>query len=189
MLRLLSTNLWPLIAKLARMPARKQAAIAYVSSDRHPKFGQGDVLVTDATDGANEAGQTSAIVLSKAASRGARLYSLGGLHAKVICIGRYVVAGSANASAASADTLVEAAVVSDNPSLLAEARSLVEQLTAVAIPIDDVFLARISKIQVRRRVAPARPRRVRVEDREVSDLDGGRPPPRRRPLRGRGRSR
>lgn len=75
--RFVSKDLWPLMKKLSRGNA-KHAAIAYVASDSHLAFGDGDVLVTDASNALIEGGQTSARVLQTAHAKGAKLYSLRG---------------------------------------------------------------------------------------------------------------
>lgn len=157
--------MWPRIQKLAGARVRKHAAIAYVTSDRHLRFGRGDVLVTDASDGAIAAGNTSASVLAAAHQRGARVFSFPGLHAKVLCVGRHAIVGSANASQSSAEELVEAAVFSDDPMLLAQTRALIERLVADAERVDRKFLTRIAAIEVRPSRGGARAR-SRPTDRE-----------------------
>jgi len=164
MLRFTSSELWPSITELASENTIKHGALAYVSSDKTLRFTQGDVLVTDASDAAIAGGQTSAAVLSRAHAAGATLFSLPGLHAKVVCLGRHVVVGSANVSSNSVDGLIEAGVVSDSPSLLSEARAFIGQLTAIAAPIDQRFLQRIAAIPVARKPMPSR-RRPNVTDR------------------------
>jgi phospholipase D-like protein len=148
MLRVLSFDLWPTISRLSATADRKHAAVAYVMSDEHVRFGKGDVLVTDASDEAVKASQTSAKVLRAAYERGAHLYSLSGLHAKIVCLGRFAVVGSANLSVSSVESLVEAAVVTDHPGLLAEARATLTQIQEAATRIDESFLDRITAIPV-----------------------------------------
>lgn len=152
---LVSELLWRRIKKLANQRGPRHAAIAYVASDAHLAFRSGDVLVTDASDATITGAQTSARVLKAAHARGAELYSLCGLHAKVICFGRHVVIGSANASSSSVTRLVEAGVVSDDPRLRAEARAFIAQLKESATPIDKAFLRRVAAIPVNRSARPA----------------------------------
>ena len=52
-------------------------------SGRRLKLEEGDLLITDASDGAIKSGQTSASILARAKDRGADIYSLPGLHAKL----------------------------------------------------------------------------------------------------------
>lgn len=52
---ILSSSLWPRLRKIAKKARRKQAAVAYVTDDRFIKFGDGDVLVTDASHAAIKA--------------------------------------------------------------------------------------------------------------------------------------
>ena len=151
---LLCDKLWPTIRRLAKRSASKWAAIAYVSSDALIKFGKGDLLITDASNHAIVMGQTSAQVLNRAYKRSAKLYSLPGLHSKVLLLDGTAVIGSANLSGSSATSLVEAAWVTDNPVAVGMASSLIRQLSQQAEEIDVRFLARILKIEVKRSGRP-----------------------------------
>ena len=153
MLKVVSGGLWDTIKRLAKRRAQCSAAVAYVSTDDWLSFREGDLLVTDASDRAIAEGLTSAAVLSRAHRRGVMLYSLGGLHAKVLVLGRTAVVGSANLSRSSR-SLTEAAVVSDDATMVAMAKSFVHRLTDYARPIDARFLARISNIPVERGPRP-----------------------------------
>jgi hypothetical protein len=166
--RFASVELWPLIEKLAAAGGAKHAAIAYVADDASLSFGQGDVLVTDASDASIMGARTSPKLLRDAHRRGARLYSVPGLHAKVVCIGRHAVVSSANASANSRHGLVEAGIVTDDPRLFASVRAFIEQLVEGAEEVDEDFLARIGGLEVER-AAPnstTSKKRLELEDRQ-----------------------
>ncbi len=79
--QVISKDLWKHIARLASKSERRMGAIAYASSERAIRFGEGDILITDASKEAIACGQTSATLLRNAYKRGAELYSLRGLHA------------------------------------------------------------------------------------------------------------
>ncbi|UQA61352.1 hypothetical protein [Polyangium aurulentum] len=163
MLRVVSDTLWSEIARFAKAARKKYAAVAYVTSDAHVQFGAGDVLVVDASDAAIQGGQTSVPVLRAALKRGAALYSLPGLHAKVFAFGRTVVIGSGNLSASSAESLIEAAIITDQPSAVAGVRTLIEQLTEQATPVDSTFIARAAKLEVARQTPSPTRRRPRIQ--------------------------
>lgn len=59
-----SSELWSELKKLAKQKGSIKAAVAYVSDDSCVAFKEGDVLVTDASDGTIATGGTSAKVLS-----------------------------------------------------------------------------------------------------------------------------
>jgi hypothetical protein len=163
---LLSGKLWTVIKQLGKKASSKRAAVSYVTSEEFVKFTEGDVLVTDASDHAIAMGQTDAQVLAKALKRGAELYSLSGLHTKVLLLGGTAVIGSANLSDASATSLIEAAWVTDAPAAVGMATSLVQQLVSHAQQIDEAFLARILKIDVKAPPKPtggsAKPKKVKI---------------------------
>ena len=165
MLRVVSDGLWADIKKLRAKNKPVFAAVAYVTSDSHLKFGRGDVLVCDASDQAIGSGQTTAAVLEAAVGRGAQVYSSPGLHAKVLVLGRVAVVGSANMSASSASTLDEAALITDDARAVVGVRVLVEKLARGGDRVDDDFIARILKIKVRKaRNGSRRRRRVTVPE-------------------------
>jgi hypothetical protein len=166
MLRFASADLWPLIADLSAKADSRYGAVAYVTSEAKFKIGRGDVLVTDAGDDAIKGGLTSADVLARASKRGAKLYSVSGLHAKVFCLGRYIVVGSANASANSARSLIEAGVVSDNPVLVSQGRAFIEQLAQQGTEIDAAFLRRIAALEVVSQPRGRTKARSRIQDRQ-----------------------
>ena len=92
--KILCDELWSEIQKRAKSANQKYAAIAYVTDDDKVKFGNGDVLITDASDGAIKSGQTSAEVLKAALKRKATIISIDGLHAKVYIFGSTRLLGS-----------------------------------------------------------------------------------------------
>ncbi len=152
MQRLVSAGLWTEVAALSKR-RQKSAAIAYVSSDRHLKFGRGDVLVVDASDEAIKSRETSADVLRRARKRGANIYSVAGLHAKCILLDREVgIVGSANLSRSSDEDLIEAGVVTDDAATTSLLASFIEQLRKQATEVDGNFISRVAKIRLRRQV-------------------------------------
>ena len=155
---LLSNGLWPRLRQLAKRAKKKQAAIAYVTDDTKIAFGKGDILITDASDEAIKAGQTSAAVLKAACKRKAQVFSIKGLHAKVYAFDKFAVIGSANLSKES-ERRTEAALLTDQPTVVSSARLLIESLKQQAVVVDDSFLARIARLPVQvRRQTVSRPK-------------------------------
>lgn len=125
--RLLTSDLWKEAAKIARKAKTRIAAIAYVTTDT-VKFGEGDVLVTDASRQAITSGETSAKVLLAAFNRGAEVFSRTNLHAKVLILDDTAIIGSANLSQSSAEVLEECAVLTNDRKLVGQAKVFVQQL-------------------------------------------------------------
>jgi hypothetical protein len=148
MQKLESKALWLTIQRLAEKCPYKLAAIAYVTDDRHIHFEDGDKLVCDASDGAISQGHTSVSVLSRFFRKGAEIFSCPGLHAKLLVLGNTAIVGSANLSQSSANDLIEAAVVTDQPSTLAQVGRFIEALIEGSQPVDKTFLRRIGAIPV-----------------------------------------
>jgi len=148
LLRVASEGLWTEVRRLARKNSPRLAAVAYVTTDTHMKFGRGDTLVCDATDAAIKSGQTSAVVLRRAHDRGARLFSSPGLHAKVFLLGRTAIVGSANLSSMSVKELDEAALITDDVRAMSGVRLLIESLLQKADEIDERFLSRIESLPI-----------------------------------------
>ncbi|MFN7138585.1 MAG: phospholipase D family protein [Limisphaerales bacterium] len=159
MQKFLLDDIWPTIKALSGSAKRVQAAIAYFSSTGHIKFRKGDMLVVDASEGAITAGQTSARLLWDIHKK-VQLYSLENLHAKLVIVDDTAVIGSANASASSINSLYEAALMTDSPSIVSQARSYLHQLAKLGQPLDEAALKRLLKIKVRTpRFGSAKPRK------------------------------
>lgn len=179
MTRLVHDSLWKEVARLSRRSTTRTAAVAYVTRGLEVRFDKGDLLVADASDIAVQSGQTKAAILRDAFERGARLFSRPGLHAKVLVFDNVAVVGSANLSETSVKKKIEAAVITDEGSLVDAARKFVVGLTRDSEPIDEAFLRRIEALKVAVRVPESdksQPRR-RPKGRKRS---AGRPAPRRR---------
>lgn len=162
--QLLSDNPWPMLAALSKRHRRLWAAISYVTTTSHLKFGKGDVLVCDASDTAIKAGMSSASALRRFVSKGAKVYSFDGLHAKTLLIDDKAVIGSANLSENAGVNTCEASLLSDDPQVAALVRGFIEQARKVAKPVDGFFLERIEAIPVVRtgRMPKRNPKRVDV---------------------------
>lgn len=153
MQQILSDKLWTQIDALAKQANHKEAAVAYVSSDESIQFDKGDILVVDASDSAIELQQTSREVLATAVKKGASVYSVANLHAKVLVFDRITVIGSANISASSKERLVEAAIVTDHPETRSGALALIQQLAAGGKVVDRKFIKRIQLLRIMPRPA------------------------------------
>jgi hypothetical protein len=174
---LVSLNVWSRVKAISDRSQTRTAAIAYVTTDSMIQFGAGDVLVADASDNAVACGETSATILKAAIDRGAEIYSCEGLHAKLIVFDGIVVLGSANLSERSERDLVEAAWITDDPTLVDEARSFVKRLAAQSQRIDGGLLRRILSIKVARRLPRLSKRDPRLSLQEGEPDQGAAAPP------------
>jgi hypothetical protein len=161
MQKVLTTNLWAEIQRLASKSKTKKGAIAYVATDKYLKFDKGDTLIVDASDNAIACGQTSALVLRRAYKRGAKIFSSDRLHAKFLILDNVAIIGSANLSASSANELIEVAVVSDNPPLISSLSAIHDQLSRQCRVIDGESIKHLSSIKV------VRPQRVSRKSKKV----------------------
>lgn len=123
---------WSAITRhVARTKGRTIAAVAYIGVEGPSilPLKQGDVLVCDASRKAVKAGSTHVPALDIYRKRGVNLYSLDGLHAKVIVTAKRAFIGSANASSHSRDKLDEAVVSITDADLVAQARQYIDSRT------------------------------------------------------------
>lgn len=148
--QLLTQELWSTAAKLAKKAKRREAAIAYVTSER-VKFGRGDTLITDASQAAITSGETDAKILLAAHLRGAAIYSCPDLHAKVLLLDDVAIIGSANLSANSADYLQECAVMSQDPALVGQVRAMLQGLRERCECMDTQALEKLASLPVIRK--------------------------------------
>ncbi len=141
-------RLWDHLTDVAKKAGPRRAAIAFVGEaapELLKKFGPRDILVVNAGDHALAAGATSPAALAAFLDRGVQLYSYSALHAKVIATKRSAVVGSSNASTTS-NRSDEAAILTDDPAIIAGVRGMVTDLAANAERIDGKFVARARKL-------------------------------------------
>ncbi len=147
--RLLTSDLWPVAAKLSRKAETRLAAIAYVTAET-VKFGEGDVLVVDATRKAITSGETTAQVLLDAHDAGAQIYNCPDLHAKLLVMDDTAIIGSGNLSGNSPN-LHECAVLTDQSSIVGQARAYIQQLRESSRLLTRRELVALTKLPVVRR--------------------------------------
>lgn len=150
MQRVLSSELWPEVARRAKRAGRRLVAIAYVTQD-FIGLRQGDALLTDASPFAIKCGETNAVLLRKLHRAGVAVYDCPNLHAKVLLLDSVAIVGSANMSSSSAKGLVEAAVLSDEASVVSGVASLIEQLRRRSSRLTASRLDALCRIEVIRR--------------------------------------
>lgn len=148
---LLTHELWPEIYRRSKAARKTLAAIAYFSSDKKIRLKKDDVLVVDASQAAIGSGETSAKLLKKLFSKGVQLFSCPDLHAKIIAMDRCAVVGSGNASKSSADTLHEAALLTDLPTTVRQVKALVIQFSKVGKKLEKNDINELLAIKVVRR--------------------------------------
>lgn len=123
---------WSHITRAIGTRGARYAAIAYLGHDAPEllPLRAGDLLVVNASRAAIRAHATSPVVLAHYLDKGVRILSSPTLHAKVITTNRRAVIGSANASANSVYS-EDAAVITDDPQIVADARNFIDAITEV----------------------------------------------------------
>lgn len=163
--RIITNNVWTQVIRLLKKRDSKVAAIAYVSKGTPLSFGDGDVLVCDASDQAIKSGETDAPSLRRFLNAGAQLYSCPNLHAKVLISGKSVVIGSANLSTSSENYLLEASLITTRSQIRSQVSALIHNIIKASAPIDDACIKHISSLPVTRRFRPfVRSRRPKVKE-------------------------
>lgn len=149
--RIITGNVWTQLRALIKSNDRKVAAIAYVSKGTPLSFGDGDILVCDASDAAIKSGETDAVTLRRFRQNGAGIFSCENLHAKTLVSGSLVIVGSANLSASSENRLLEACLITTRSQIRSQARVFIHETMKVAKPVDEAFLDHILQLPVTRR--------------------------------------
>lgn len=148
MTEFVGADLWTRIRRESDSASHRSAAVAYATDATAITFARGDIVVVDASDAAIAGGRTSVEALQRLLEREVRLYSVPNLHAKVFVFDATVIAGSSNLSAASQQTLIEAAVCTRDPQVARQATNFIEGLARAGTPIDQQFLQRAAEIPV-----------------------------------------
>jgi hypothetical protein len=146
--KIVINNSWSKIS--AQIPKRtpKFAAIAYVSKNSPIKFGDGDVLICNASKAAIKNGNTDARTLLAFKKNGAQIFSCENLHAKVVVCGKYAIVGSSNLSKSSEEDLLEATLITDRRQIRAQVLSLIYNLIRVSTEQDEDSIGKLTELPV-----------------------------------------
>jgi hypothetical protein len=162
---ILTPRVWPEITAAAHAATTPSfAAIAYFGAkgDELLPLLPGSSLVVDATTPTVAAGSTCPDALRRLQVKGVRVFSAKHLHAKMIAFDKIAFVGSANASAHSRDTLIEAVVKFKSKRSLSEVRNAITALCRTELTSAD--LDTLSKIYVPRRSPPKeRPAQAKLQ--------------------------
>lgn len=158
--RFVDDDLWAVLrTRLARAHDRVLAAVSYVTTDVG-ELGEGDTLIVDASPAALRAGATDPAVLRRCLKRRVVVYSVVGLHAKLVLVDdNWLLVGSANWSRRSATHLREAGLVTSSGAAIASARSFVHRLLRDGRRVDDIFVNEAAKLYRPPRFVPGAKRR------------------------------
>src|SRR5579885_3035337 len=127
---LFNQELWREIQKQVDAGRRVRAAIAYFGSDgaKLLPLKKGDSLVVDLTMGAVRQGVTNPSEIRTLVRRGVNVFSRGSLHAKLLLVDKTLIAGSANVSQNSKQTLDEAGLVTSDAAAVRRASGFFDKL-------------------------------------------------------------
>ncbi len=167
--RLVSDAIWNDIAALAKKAVVRRAAVAYVTDVESIPFQAGDTLITDASDSSISHGSTNAPTLARLVAAKVEVFSVRGLHAKVMRLDDTVVVGSGNLSRRSRDQLIEAAIISSDEKLVAQVDAFIDSLRDSGERLTKKSMTRLLAIPVIKRVMDGsiREKQVSVEGTSV----------------------
>jgi len=141
MLKFEGPDPWHEITKAAGTAGPRFAAIAYIgkTAPNLLPLEKDDILVVNAGDSIVRGHITSPEALAVFVKRKVRVYSVAGLHAKVLATRSHAVVGSANASENS-QHVPEAAIITDDHDTIAQVKAFVNDLVAEATEVDVAFI-------------------------------------------------
>jgi hypothetical protein len=129
--QLITVGIWKQLTRAAKKSRRPSVvAVAYFGkgASKLLPLRTGSRLVVDASEAAVKGGQTCPSELETLTQRGVRVFSIPNLHAKLFVFGNRAFIGSTNASNRSANTLVEAVVMTTDLVAARAARTFVRGL-------------------------------------------------------------
>lgn len=129
-MKLLTENIWETITRSVKKRKPNYVAVAYFGADGANllPLKKGDILVVDASEQTVLKGATDPKALHILLDKGVRVFSKERLHAKVFVLGDLLFLGSANVSTNSKFVLHEAVLQTDDPKLVEDARSYINDL-------------------------------------------------------------
>jgi hypothetical protein len=135
-------GVWPAIRHALRGRRAPIAAVAYVTASDLP-LKPGSILVCDAEEQTVRQGKTNPRVLGPMLKDGVRVFSMPGLHAKMLAGQDAAVVGSANLSNSSAERLIEAVAILPGSRHASAVRRQIELLISEARELDPVEVKRL----------------------------------------------
>lgn len=121
--KFLSDSIWATIKTLSEKSRKMKVAVAYFGTGATKlfKLKQGDTLLVAMTLSNVKAGQVNPSEIEVLFKRGVEIFTLTNLHSKIFLFDKSVLVGSTNASYNSADTLIEAGVLTDDKKAIKDA--------------------------------------------------------------------
>jgi hypothetical protein len=144
----LTEDIWEEIKQCAKQAQSRLIAVAYVSSlgMKLLRLQRGDVLVLDMSLPRVRSGGTDLCLIEEYLKKGVRVYSYRSLHAKVFAFNNVAIVGSTNVSTYSFDHLTEAAIITDEPDVVSDARDFVNGLASEVERVDADYLSKCKKL-------------------------------------------
>ncbi|HEV8079281.1 MAG TPA: phospholipase D-like domain-containing protein [Chitinophagaceae bacterium] len=161
-MKILTGDVWKQINSKLTNHIKIEAAIAYVTSN-NLKLKKGDVLICDASKRCIANGETSANILEHYFKKGVVIYSKEKLHAKVLRSKDFVVIGSANLSLNSAESLVEAALFTNDKASISQIAAFIYSIKKKLIPLNSEDISKLKSIAVVRRLPALSKRKENIE--------------------------
>ncbi|OJW82197.1 MAG: hypothetical protein BGO69_16515 [Bacteroidetes bacterium 46-16] len=155
--KFITGDIWKQANKIVKENENKIACIAYVTF-ANLSLSNGDTLICDVSDYAIKYKQTSAQTLQNYYKKGVKIYSNSQLHAKLLLTNSVLILGSANLSKSSANYLTEAAIITQNDSVISQARSFCYNLQNEALPLNKRDIERLLKLPTIE--TPQKPKKV-----------------------------
>lgn len=143
------TDVWAKVRSEMKGRSRRYAAVSYIGRQGAEllPLRRGDHLVCDGSDAVLKSGGTSPAALRELVNRGVHVWSVGGLHAKVLANDSVAVIGSANASTHSNERLLEAVAILPTKASATRVAAFVTALASRpdAVVCDETWLVEAEK--------------------------------------------
>ena len=127
---LLQNDLWDKINRLSKRARKRHLAVAYLGTGASDLLAlqRGDTLITDLSLRSVRCGNTNPYEVEKYITNGVLVFNCSNLHAKIYVFDNTAVVGSCNLSFNSRDGLVEAGVLTSQPSVVQKALQFLKSL-------------------------------------------------------------
>lgn len=139
--KLVTEDVWPFLTAAAKATSRpSMCAVAYFSegASRLLPLRSGSRLVVDASEASVAGGRTCPKDLILLWQLGVRIFSVENLHSKLLVLGSRAYIGSANVSNHSANTLLEAVLVTTDRHSVSAARAYIRSLCLNELGLEEL---------------------------------------------------
>jgi PLD-like domain len=138
MIKFLAEDIWTSIKQLSKKSKLTKVAVAYFGTNgaKQLNLKKSDTLIVAMSINNVKMGQVNPFEIEKLYKKGVNIFTVQNLHSKIYLFDNEVIIGSANVSTNSENTLLEAGILTNDPTTISNANIFLENLSVERVEQD-----------------------------------------------------